>query len=56
MNPKRLILQLFEQLYSYNIFVGDEAEDDNNDDQVTDQAKVIRHQRYATRLYLSLFI
>ncbi|CAF0768602.1 unnamed protein product [Adineta steineri] len=56
MNPKRLILQLFEQIYSYNIFVHDEAEGDNNDGQVRDQAKVIKHQRYATRLYLSLFI
>ncbi|CAF3485957.1 unnamed protein product [Adineta steineri] len=56
MNPKILILQVFEQIYSYNIFVHDEAEDDNNDGQVRDQANVIKHQRYATRLYLGLFI
>ncbi|CAF1367976.1 unnamed protein product [Adineta steineri] len=56
MNPKILILQVFEQIYSYNIFVHDEAEDDNNDGQVRDQANVIKHQRYATRLYLGFFI
>ncbi|CAF1399842.1 unnamed protein product [Adineta steineri] len=56
MNPKILIPQFFEKIWSYNIYVDDEAEDDNNDGQVTDQAKVIKHQRYATRLYLGLFI
>lgn len=51
--PKQSMLQwLHRYVYHYNLFIPDE--NDYDDGHVS--ATAVKHQRYATRLYIPLFI
>ncbi|CAF3972010.1 unnamed protein product, partial [Adineta steineri] len=47
---------LYKQIYDYNLFIPDEDEYDEINDNIIDPATAVRHQRYATRLYIPLLI
>ncbi|CAF1536105.1 unnamed protein product, partial [Adineta steineri] len=47
---------LHKQIYDYNLFIPDEDEYDEINDNTIDPATAVRHQRYATRLYIPLLI
>ena len=54
MNARNFIRWCQEKINSYNLFIPDE--DVDSDDELEDPATVIKHQRYTTRLYVSLLI
>jgi hypothetical protein len=56
MNVRDLLRWLREQIHNYNLFIPDEDEYDDNDDEPKDLATAVRHQIYATRLYVPLLI
>ncbi|CAF3911936.1 unnamed protein product, partial [Adineta steineri] len=53
MHLKAGVKWVYEAIRNYNVFLN---EDDDENGESNDRAKVIKHQRYATRLYLTLFI
>ena len=53
MNIKELLQWLHEQIHNYNLFI---SEEDDQSDEPQDSTVIIKHQRYATRLYVPLFI
>jgi len=55
MNLKALFHRLFERLCNYNIYVL-ATNEHPDDDEPKDPATVLRHQRYATWLYIVLLI
>ena len=56
MKIKALIQWIDEKLNNYNVFIPEEDEYDDETDEPKDPAIVLKHQRYATRLYTILFI
>ncbi|CAF3965240.1 unnamed protein product, partial [Adineta steineri] len=57
MNKKSLPIRLLEYIYHYNVFIPDEDDyDDDDNDKVTDPALTLKYQLYTTRLYIPLFI
>ncbi|CAF1073526.1 unnamed protein product [Adineta steineri] len=56
MNLKAGVQELLEQVRTYNVFAHEEGEYGDDDDEPRDREKIIQHQRYATRLYVILFI
>ena len=47
---------LREQIYYYNLFVPDENDYDDDPNEVRTPAIIVKHQLYATRLYVPLLI
>ena len=56
MNLKARIQWFLELVQNYNVFVREQDEYDDDNDEPRDPATIAKHQRYATRLYLILFI
>ncbi|CAF0927857.1 unnamed protein product [Adineta steineri] len=56
MNLKAGVQELLEQVRTYNVFAHEEGEYGDDDGEPRDREKIIQHQRYATRLYVILFI
>ena len=55
MNLKILYHWLYKKLYTYNVFIPEEDDYDDDDNQQPEElATVVKHQRYATRLYIFL--
>ena len=55
MNRKILFHWLYKKLYTYNAFIPEEDDyDDDNDNQPEELATILKHQRHATRLYIFL--
>ncbi|CAF3367462.1 unnamed protein product, partial [Rotaria sp. Silwood2] len=55
MKFRTIIQLLYKKALDYNVFIP-EDENDNNADRTEDLETVVIHQRYATRLYILLFI
>ena len=55
MNVKDLLQWLHERIHTYNLFISEEEEEEQSDES-EDSAVIIKHQRYATRFYVPLFI
>jgi len=56
MKIKALIQWIDERINTYNVFIPEEDEYDDETDEPQDPVIVLKHQRYATRLYSILFI
>ncbi|CAF1154433.1 unnamed protein product [Adineta steineri] len=60
MNIKELIRWFREYIYYYNLFIPEENDDDDDDDGENNTRKdprtILKHQLYATRLYIPLLI
>jgi hypothetical protein len=56
MKIKALIQWIDESINNYNVFIPEEDEYDDETDEPQDPVIVLKHQRYATRLYSILFI
>ncbi len=56
LNPRALFHWFYEQVQNYNLFVPESNVYDDDDDEPKDPATVLRHQRYATKLYVLLLI
>jgi len=56
MKIKALIQWIDERINNYNVFIPEEDEYDDETDEPQDPVIVLKHQRYATRLYSILFI
>jgi hypothetical protein len=56
MNIKRLIQWFDARIHNYNVFMSEENEYDDENDEPKDPVIVLKHQQYATRLYTILFI
>jgi hypothetical protein len=56
MKTKDWLRWLRDHIHTYNLFIPDEDEYDDNNDNLKDPATVVKHQRYATRLYVPLLI
>ncbi|CAF3686839.1 unnamed protein product, partial [Adineta steineri] len=56
MNLKAGVQELLGQVRTYNVFAHEEGEYGDDDDELRDREKIIQHQRYASRLYVILFI
>ncbi len=56
MKIKALIQWIDEKINNYNVFIPEEDEYDDKTDEPQDPVIVLKHQRYATRLYSILFI
>lgn len=56
MKVRHLIQQFFQSVYDYNLFTLEEDEYDDEHSTPEDLSKLVRHQRYATRLYIPLLI
>ncbi|CAF1427327.1 unnamed protein product [Adineta steineri] len=54
MNIKQWLRWLHDRLYNYNVFIPEENDYEDENDQSIDPTTMIRHQRYATRLYIPL--
>jgi hypothetical protein len=53
----RDFLRWFEaKISNYNLFIPEEHEHVDNNDEQEDPATVTKHQKYATRLYVALLI
>ncbi|UJR22661.1 hypothetical protein I4U23_025700 [Adineta vaga] len=48
---KTLFHWLYKKIYTYNVFI---PEENDYDDEIQDPTIVLRHQRYASRLYIVL--
>ena len=47
---------LHGKIHNYNLFVPDENDYDDDDDETQDPSIIVKQQKYATRLYIPLFI
>ncbi len=56
MKIKALIQWIDESINNYNVFIPEEDEYDDETDEPQDPVIVLKHQRYATRLYTIVFI
>jgi hypothetical protein len=56
MKIKALIQWIDEKINNYNVFLPEEDDYDDETDEPEDPVIVLKHQRYATRLYSILFI
>ena len=58
MNGSALLLWFLEYIYHYNLFVPeeDDYEDNENDGALRDPTTLVKHQQYATYLYVALLI
>ncbi|CAF1152034.1 unnamed protein product [Adineta steineri] len=56
MNPKDSFRWFHEQLRNYNLFTPNENDYEDEDDEPKDPIIILKQQRYATRLYVSLLI
>jgi hypothetical protein len=56
MKVKNIIKWFYEYVHSYNLFIPEEDDYPDDNDQLTDQAELIKKQKYSTRLYIILFI
>ena len=56
MRIKDFLEWFYQRMHNYNVFIPNENEYDDENDQPTNPATALRHQRYATRLYVSLLI
>ena len=56
MNIRNLLQWLHDRIHSYNLFIPDENDYTDEDDEPLTPATVVSHQRYATRLYLPFLI
>ncbi|UJR34535.1 hypothetical protein I4U23_027312 [Adineta vaga] len=54
MNVKNVLRWFIEIIHNYNLFIPDE--DEYNDNEQEDPLTIVKHQRYTTRLYVSLFL
>jgi hypothetical protein len=54
MCARNLLDWFHKRLHAYNLFISDE--DDNDNEEPIDLARIVKYQRYATRLYVPLFI
>jgi hypothetical protein len=43
-----------EHIRSYNVFISDENDYEDENDETTDQTIIIKKQQYATRLYIPI--
>ena len=56
MTPRNLHKWFHNRIHTYNVFIPDENDYDAENDIPVDPATAIKHQRYATRLYVPLFV
>ncbi|CAF3706074.1 unnamed protein product, partial [Adineta steineri] len=56
MNPKDLFRWFHEQLRNYNLFIPDENDYEDENDEPKDPVIILKQQRYTTRLYVFLLI
>ena len=56
MPAKNFFRWINKWIHDYNLFTPDEDEYDDDNDQTTNPATLLKHQRYATRLYVPLVI
>lgn len=56
MKVHKFLQWLHNWTHNYNLFIPDENDYDDENDQSPDSATTVRHQRYATRLYIPLLI
>ena len=55
MKPKNCFQRFLEKINNYNLFIPDENEYVDDNDEAEDPAIIIKYQKYATRLYIPLF-
>jgi hypothetical protein len=55
MKVRNTLENIYEWIYKYNLFVPEDDEYDD-DDEEKDPMKIIERQQYATRLYIPLLI
>jgi hypothetical protein len=56
MNPKALFHWFYEKICNYNLFILEENEYDDDDEEPKDPTTVLKHQKYATWLYVPLLL
>jgi hypothetical protein len=56
MKSKDLFLWFHERVQNYNLFIPDEDDYGDENDELEDSATTVKHQKYATRLYIPLLI
>ncbi|UJR06779.1 hypothetical protein I4U23_011066 [Adineta vaga] len=56
MHPKTLFYWIYDYVLHYNLFVSEEDELDDNENEPQDQTIIIQHKKYSTWLYILLFI
>ncbi len=57
MNPKALFYWFYQLGYDYNLFMQEENDyDEDDNDEPRDPATIIKHQKYTTWLYVLLLM
>ena len=56
MNIKQWLDWLREYVHSYNLFMPNEDDYEDDNDQTRDPTIIVKHQQYTTRLYVPLVI
>ena len=56
MRVTNLLRWFDEQLRDYSLFIPDEEDYNDDDNEPEEPATIVKHQRYATHLYVSLLI
>jgi hypothetical protein len=56
MNARNFLRWFHERIHNYNLFIPDENEYQDQNDEPEDPVIFVQNQRYATRLYVPLLI
>lgn len=56
MKMRNILNYVSERILNYNVFIPEEDEYDDDNDELQNPATLLKQQRYATRIYVPLLI